>query len=116
MAAQIEVEAVGSAVGDGSYDVTWTAQNEVDMPSEIFLVDRATQKFQRVIVPADLVYPTSSSPTEPYYRQSSVTANYPDITTAESAKTTVDGEVQSLVDEYNAGLTDLLTTETTTYT
>lgn len=116
MALSLEVETTGSATTDGKYRVTWTVSTAAEMPAEIFLHTRSTDRFDGVIAASDLVYPTTPEPGSGYYRKSTAQGIYPDIETAERAKINIDTALADLVEAYKSGLVDFLGADTKTYT
>lgn len=114
MAATIDVEVTGSAVGE-RYRVTWTVTSAVDMPAEVLLLKYADMTFQGVVRADELGWPTTRTNGQGFYRQSTAYADYGTIAEANTAKATVAADLQGLVDDYNSGLAAFLTTTSTTY-
>lgn len=115
MAVTLDLEIVGSAELDGTYTVTWTVTAATEMPTEIFVHKYANRKYDHVAVAGDLVYPTTADPTIAFYRADEAVGNYPDITTAELAKTNVQAAITALVSAYITGLGNFLGTDTLSF-
>lgn len=115
MAVQLDVDVTGAATVDGEYKVTWEAVSSTDMPTEIFLYEQGTDRFDGVITESDLQYPTSPDPSTGYYRSSIGEDVYPDIETANDAKDNVDTAITDLVTAYKDGLNAFLGTTTNNY-
>jgi len=116
MPASIDITDVGIPTDSGAYTVEWAATNAVDMPDAVFVHKYATRTYSHVASPSDLPYPEVPTPNVAFYRSTTATYTYPDMTSAQSAKINVAAAVQSLVDDYNAGLATFIDPTTTTYT
>jgi hypothetical protein len=115
MAVTLTLDTTGTAELDGTYTVTWTVTAATDMPEEIFVHIYSSRKYDHVAVAGDLIYPTAPDSTIAFYRASVAVGNYPDITTADLAKTNVETAVAALVAEYVNGLAGFLGTVVTNY-
>jgi hypothetical protein len=114
MPAQVlwDVASVGEL--DGTYTVTWTVTGSTDVPMEIFVHKFATEEFTHVANAGDLQWPTAKDPLKAWYRLATASKNYPDLDTANAARTEVETDIQTLVDLYEAGLATFLAPESNT--
>lgn len=112
--ASLQVETTGAAVSASAYTVRWQITAATDMPSEVFLVDFATNTFQGVVTPSVLVFPTTRTSGQGFYRLSDVTATFASLTEAQNARINVRAALLQLIQIYEDNISSFLGTTTET--
>lgn len=112
MAASINVDRTGIVLSSTQYQYRWEATAAVDMPREVFLISFSTNQFMRVCLSADMIYPTTRTVGQSFYRSISAIGVYESIEIANSRAAQISTDIQALVDAYNAGLPGFATTTT----